>query len=132
MKKSGLIHPELLRVLAKLGHGHVVCLADAGLPIPDAVPRIDLAYRLGSPTFTDVLEALAPELVIEEVTMAEEAAAHCPEIVTAVNHAFPNATSRTTSHEQFKEATHAARVIIRTGETTPYANALFRSGVPFG
>lgn len=35
------------------------------------------------------------------------------------------------SHEQFKELTANAKVIIRTGETTPYANVILQSGVIF-
>jgi D-ribose pyranase len=131
VKKSGIIHPDLSRALAELGHGHQVCIADAGLPIPPGVERIDLAYRLGSPTFIDVLNALAAELVVEEMTVADEAAEHCPEIIAALGAAFPDVDTRSVSHEQFKRETNDARVVIRTGETTPYANVLLTSGVPF-
>ena len=132
MRADGLIHPQLVRVLAELGHGDQICLADAGLPIAGGVERIDLAYRFGSPPFLDVLAALAGELVIEEVTVAVEAASHCPEIVAALGEAFPDADRRTTPHEAFKAETCEVRAVIRTGETTPYANAILRSGVPFG
>ena len=132
MRANGLIHPQLVRVLAELGHGDRICLADAGLPIPDGVERIDLAYRFGSPLFLDVLDALTEELVVEEITVADEAGSHCPEIVAALGEAFPDASRRTISHEAFKAETGAVRAIIRTGDVTPYANAMLRSGVPFG
>ena len=35
------------------------------------------------------------------------------------------------THEQFKQLTKKAKVIIRTGETTPYANIILQSGVIF-
>ena len=35
------------------------------------------------------------------------------------------------SHEHFKHLTKQAKVIIRTGETTPYANIILQSGVIF-
>ena len=63
MRSGGIIHPELARVMASLGHLDRLCVADAGLPIPPGVVRIDLAYRLGQPSFVDVVDALAAELV---------------------------------------------------------------------
>ena len=35
------------------------------------------------------------------------------------------------THEQFKQLTKEAKVIIRTGEITPYANIILQSGVIF-
>ncbi len=131
MRTGGIIHPELARVLAELGHGHRICVADAGLPIPDGVTRIDLAYRLGAPTFADVIEAIGPELVVERITTAEEAASHCPDLVALLTTTFPDAEPRSVSHQQLKSETETVRAVIRTGETTPYANAILHSGVPF-
>jgi D-ribose pyranase len=37
----------------------------------------------------------------------------------------------TTSHEDFKAATRAARAIVRSGEFSPYANVILRAGVVF-
>ena len=51
MKKSGILHPELARVIASLGHGDGLCIADAGLPVPAGVLRIDLALGPGLPPF---------------------------------------------------------------------------------
>lgn len=34
-------------------------------------------------------------------------------------------------HEELKELVHTARLVIRTGEATPYANIILRCGVPF-
>ena len=74
MKRSGILHPELAFQIASCGHGDLVCIADAGLPIPPETPRIDLAYALGQPGFFNVLEAILPELAIEGAVWAEEAA----------------------------------------------------------
>ena len=132
MKKHGIVHPELARVLAELGHGDQICIADVGLPVPPGVPRIDLAYRLGAPGFLDVVAAIADEIVVEQLMIADEALARSPEVVAGLQQVFGEVRLVTTTHEQFKIATRRARVIIRTGETTPYANVLLTSGVPFG
>jgi len=131
VRSGGIIHPELARVMASLGHLDRLCVADAGLPIPPGVVRIDLAYRLGQPGFIDVVEALAAELVIEEVTMAEEASIYCPVVVAAVRGAFATASARAVPHEDFKKEVAGVRAVVRTGETTPYANVILTSGVPF-
>lgn len=131
MKHAGIVHPELARILATLGHGDVVCIADVGLPIPSGVDRVDLAYRLGSPSFGDVLAAVAAELVTERVTIASETADRSPGVDELVRSTFPHLDVDTVDHDELKQLTRAARVVVRTGETTPFANVLLTSGVPF-
>jgi D-ribose pyranase len=43
MRKSGVLHARLAAVLTELGHTDLLVVADAGLPIPPGVERIDLA-----------------------------------------------------------------------------------------
>jgi D-ribose pyranase len=35
------------------------------------------------------------------------------------------------SHDDLKRLTGTARVVVRTGEVTPYANVVLHAGVPF-
>ena len=56
MKKTPLINSEISAVIAQLGHMDTIVIGDMGLPIPDHVLRIDLAVRMGLPSFQDVLE----------------------------------------------------------------------------
>lgn len=42
MLKTGILHPQLARVLAELRHKDTLVIGDAGLPIPKGVERIDL------------------------------------------------------------------------------------------
>ena len=66
MKRSPLLHAELSHVIASLGHGDMLVLGDAGLPIPDGPRRIDLAVARGVPQLTDVLQAVLSETVSHE------------------------------------------------------------------
>ena len=34
MKKSGVLHNELAQIIASLGHGDLLVIGDAGLPVP--------------------------------------------------------------------------------------------------
>src|SRR5438132_210356 len=72
MKRGTLLHPELSRVIASLGHGDSLVIADAGLPIPAAVERIDLAFAPGKPAFMVVLEAVLAEMEVERAILAQE------------------------------------------------------------
>src|SRR2546422_10969921 len=70
MKRGTLLPPELSRVIARLGHGDALVIADAGLPIPAGVERIDLAFAPGKPAFMDVLEAVLAEMEVERDVLA--------------------------------------------------------------
>lgn len=51
MKKTPLLNIQLSRLIASLGHGDVVVIADAGLPVPKGVELIDLALTQGCRTW---------------------------------------------------------------------------------
>lgn len=129
MKKQGILNRELAGIFAKLGHTDQIVIADCGLPIPEDVPCIDLSYKLGEPSFVAILETVMEDLVVEKGIVAEEIGSHNPVIYKKITRHLPDIEM--VSHEQFKELTANAKVIIRTGETTPYANVILQSGVIF-
>lgn len=125
MKKSGLLNVALSAALARQGHGDLIIIADAGLPVPPGVACIDLAVTLGVPRFLDVLDAVLAEMVVEQAFAAEEATDPMRSELAA------RGVTKWMPHEAFKSRSAAARVIVRTGEATPYANVGLISGVPF-
>lgn len=127
MKRTGVLHAELSRVIAGMGHGDMLVIADAGLPVPKGVPCIDLAVTLGVPGFADVLTAVMLELVVERAQMAEEASDLPRRWVSEAGVPVP----QDMSHEAFKAACSAAVAVVRTGEGTPYANVALFAGVSF-
>jgi D-ribose pyranase len=131
MKKSGIINPELARALATLGHTDLICIADAGLPIPDFVARIDLTLVLGIPAIADVLGALEAECIFQKKVFAEEARAKNKEFVAELDSLWPDIVGQEVSHEEFKKLVSKCRFVIRTGEFKPYANVILESSVPF-
>jgi D-ribose pyranase len=138
MKKSGLLHPELSHVIATLGHTDILVIADAGLPIPEGVVRIDLAYSAGQPPFLSVLEAILSEMEVESATLALEMQDTTPKVfykkVLGRLEQLPKVKKQGVhfiSHEDFKLQTLRAKAIVRTGEFTPYANVMLQSGVVF-
>ena len=75
MNRGRLINPDLLALIASLGHTETIVIADAGLPIPVGVPRLDLSLVRGTPSFLAVLEAVSTELIIESATLVPKRSA---------------------------------------------------------
>ena len=129
MKRKGILNRELAGIFAKLGHTDQIVIADCGLPIPSGVPCIDLSYKLGEPSFLTILQTVLDDLVVEKAIAAEEVVTGSPDVYKELTGLLTELEM--VSHEQFKQLTAKAKVIIRTGETTPYANVILQSGVVF-
>jgi D-ribose pyranase len=131
MKRTTLLHAELSEVIARLGHGDLLVIGDAGLPIPDGPRRIDLAVSAHVPRFQDVLAAVLAEMKVESAVIAEELAPANRPVHAELMRQLGATPVATLSHERFKAATRDARAIVRTGEFSPYANVILRAGVVF-
>lgn len=130
MKKQGILNRELAGIFARIGHTDQIMIADCGLPIPDGVTCIDLAYKIGEPGFMAILEVVLADYKTEKVIIATEMASQNENLYKAVNDTV-DAAFEEVSHEELKALSAKAKVIIRTGEATPYANILLQSGVIF-
>lgn len=124
MRKSGLLNPALAGAVARLGHTDTFVIADCGLPIPHDVPVIDLTLTFGIPTFADTLAAILDEVVVETATIADSTP-------TEVRSLLPAVPLTEVSHDDLKREVARASFVVRTGSTTPFANVILRSGVPF-
>ena len=124
MRKSGLLNPALTSAVARLGHTDTFVIADCGLPIPHDVPVIDLTLTFGIPTFADTLATLLEEVVVEAGIIADTT----PPEVRSLLPAIPLTED---SHDDLKREVARASFVVRTGSTTPFANVILRSGVPF-
>jgi D-ribose pyranase len=131
MRRTGLQHGRLSAIVAAMGHGDRLVIADPGLPVPAGVECVDLAVCAGVPGFMDVLRAVAAELAIEGIVIAEELAAGNPALAREIGGATGRGDGTIVPHEEFKRMTREATAIVRTGEFTPYANVILVGGVAF-
>ncbi len=134
MKKTPLLNIALSRVIASLGHGDILIIADAGLPVPPGVELIDLALTPGIPDFASVLRTVLSEMQVESHVLADEMFKANPPGLTAVDqcHAHGQLGFRTLlSHTEFKQLSRSARAVVRTGECQPYSNIALIAGVTF-
>lgn len=133
MKKAGILNSEISRVLSYMGHTDLIAIGDCGLPIPDEVERIDLALAFGVPTFMQTLETVVGDMKVEKIILAEEIKTQNPKVLSEIEALFAEQGVETeyVSHVQLKALTHDCKAVIRTGETTPYANIILQSGCIF-
>ena len=133
MKRHGILNSDISRVLSYMGHKDRICIGDCGLPIPDETERIDLAVKFGVPTFMDVLKAVGDDMKIEKIVLAEEIKENNPKVLAEINEYFAGKEIEVefVSHVGLKEMTKECKAVIRTGETTPYANIILQSGCIF-
>ncbi|KJK19116.1 D-ribose pyranase [Pseudomonas sp. B21-012] len=134
MKKTPLLNIALSRLIASLGHGDILLIGDAGLPVPAGVELIDLALTPGIPDFASTLRIVLTEMQVESHVLAEEILQHQPPGLTAVEQLTAQGelgARRLLSHEEFKQLSRSARAIVRTGECQPYSNIALVAGVTF-
>lgn len=134
MKKTPLLNVALSRLIASLGHGDLIVIGDAGLPVPPGVELIDLALTQGIPDFVSTLSVVLSEMQVERHVLAREILDKQPSALVALDrlHAEGALGQRELlSHEQFKVLSQQARAIVRTGECQPYCNIVLAAGVTF-
>lgn len=126
-----MLNSNIDKVLADLGHTDQLTIGDLGLPVPSGIAKIDLTLRVGQPSFIDVLETVAQEMVVEKIILAEEIKEQNPRQLAAVKEVFPQLKIEFINHEAFKRQTQTSKAVIRTGEATPFSNIILQSGVLF-
>lgn len=129
MRRDGLWHPRLMAVVTAMGHTDELVVADAGLPVPGGVECIDLLWSRGQPPMLPVLRAVLAELVVEAAWLSTQTKE--PKLVADLGDALAGLPVHRLDHQHLKERLAGARVIVRTGESTPYANVILTAGVPF-
>lgn len=131
MKKGELLNSDISAVIAQMGHTETIAIGDCGLPIRNT-KRIDIALKKGVPGLIETLEAVLCELTVERIILAEEIKEYSPEMNDEIISYFDKRVKiEYMSHEKFKKETENTKAVIRTGESTSYANVILVSGVDF-
>lgn len=135
MKRMGILNADISRVLSYMGHTDTIAVGDCGLPIPDETERIDLAVTFGRPGFMEVLRVVAADMKVEKIVLAEEIKEKNPEVLQQIEELFAELETgfevEFVPHTELKNQTKQCKAVIRTGETTPYANIILQSGCIF-
>lgn len=129
MKKSGILNAQLAGALARLGHTDLLVVCDSGFPVPSGPEVVDLAFQFGVPRFQTVLDGLLEELVIEGSIAASEVREESPQVHDMLEDKLPDLGL--ISHDDLKRMSRNAKLVVRTGEATPFSNVILRCGVPY-
>lgn len=128
MLKTGILNPALNHLLSRIRHTNTVMIADRGFPFWPQLETVDLALIDDIPTVLEVFNAICANFSIGRVTMAEEFVQHNS---AATRQAFATALGNTPceylEHTQLKKLVPHAIGVIRTGDTTQYANMIIES-----
>ena len=128
MIRSGLLNPHVLSLIARVRHTNTLVIADRGFPFWPEIETVDLSLVDDVPTVMQVLTALRSNYVVGRAFMASEFVANnTKERVDAFNRALEGVTLTREPHVDFKKRVPHAIGLIRTGDTTQYANMILES-----
>lgn len=129
MLNTRVLNPQLLSLLARVRHTNCLVIADRGFPFWPQIETIDVSVMNDVPTVLQVLAAIRPDFQPVQAYMAKEFLDQNTEIT---RQAFANALvgipMQHEAHVEFKRRVPQAIGLIRTGDTTQYANLILVSG----
>jgi D-ribose pyranase len=128
MLKSGILNPQINSLLSRIRHTNLLVIADRGFPYWPQLETIDISLVDDIPNVLNVVRAVQGNFAIGRAWMAKEFLQHNS---AAVQQAFRDALAVTAiefeTHLDLKKRTAGAIGLIRTADTTPYANVVFES-----
>ncbi|PAF54833.1 D-ribose pyranase [Mycoplasmopsis agassizii] len=132
--RNRILNPKLVASIAKLGHFDLIAVVDAGMPLPykkKNIEIIDLSFYPGVPSFSDVFKKVLEELEYQRIYVAPETEEINPVIYKTILDNANREITFVSNHDELKELLTKTMLIIRTSETSPYANAIIECGVNF-
>ena len=106
----------------------LICLSDAGFPVPDKIKKIDISLNDNIPRLIDVLKVLIENLFVEKIILTEEMRNNCPEMFRDVINLFDVIEVELLDHMEFKKMVKMTKGFIRTGEFTAFSNIMLVAG----
>ena len=81
----------------------------------------------------DTLKIVTGDMKVEKIVLAKEIQTQNPKVLGEIEQLFAGQDIEVeyVSHAELKEQTKSCKAVIRTGETTPYANIILQSGCIF-
>lgn len=129
MLKTGILNPAINSLLSRIRHTNTLVIADRGFPFWPQIETIDISLIDDIPRVLEVVRALRTNFVVAQFFMVEEfLQANSAEVKTAFASALAGVPVIYEPHVIFKKRVPNAIGLIRTADTTPYANLILESG----
>jgi D-ribose pyranase len=132
-RKSTLLNGRLASVVTTLRYGESIVVADAGLPVPRGTETLDLAVVPGLPSTRQIVSVLKDNLVLLEIRIAAEMATANQGLRQEIIELFSGTDLvKEVGHvEGIESQLASARLVVQTGEGTPYGNVVLVGGLEF-
>ena len=128
MLKTGILNPQLSSLLARVRHTNTLVIADRGFPFWPMLETVDISLVDDVPTVLAVLLALRPNFQIGRAWMAREfLKSNNPRTRAEFATALDGIELLHEPHRELKKRVPQAIGLIRTGDTTQYANIILES-----
>ena len=128
MLKTGILNPSLNSLLSRVRHTNTLVIADRGFPFWPEVETVDISLVDNIPSVLDVIHAMLPNFSAGAAFMAEEfKSSNSFEVQTAFAKSLAPLAIQFEPHRSLKMRVPNAIGLIRTGDTTQYANIIIES-----
>ena len=129
MINHGILNPQILSLLARIRHTNALVIADRGFPFWPMIETVDVSVVDNLPTVLQLIQAVRANHNFTQAYQAEEFWKNntptTRQKFAAVLKGIPLAFE---PHVDFKKRVPHAIGLIRTGDTTQYANTILISG----
>ena len=128
MLKTGILNPQINSLLSRVRHTNTLVIADRGFPFWPQIETVDISLIDDIPRVLDVLRAIQANFMIGRVFQAQEFRdVNSSHVVQRLLDALAEIPLIVEPHIEFKKRVPHAIGLIRTGDTTQYANLIVES-----
>jgi D-ribose pyranase len=128
MIKTGILNPHINSLLSRVRHTNTLVIADRGFPFWPMIETVDISLVDDVPSVLAVLAAIRPNFHIGKAWMAREfLKQNSAKTRAAFAAALEGIQLTHEPHIEFKNRVPRAIGLIRTGDTTQYANMILES-----
>jgi D-ribose pyranase len=128
MLKTGILNPHVLNLLARVRHTNTLVIADRGFPFWPQIETVDISLVDDVPTVLQALAALRAHAIFGKAWMAKEfLRENSQSRQKRFRAALEGVSLKFEPHVEFKKRVPHAIGLIRTGDTTQYANVILES-----
>jgi len=129
MINHGILNPQILSLLARVRHTNALVIADRGFPFWPMIETVDISVVDDLPTVLQLIAAVRANHNFTEAYQAKEfLKSNSPATRAKFAAALKGVPTKYEPHVEFKKRVPHAIGLIRTGDTTQYANTILISG----
>jgi D-ribose pyranase len=129
MINHGILNPQILSLLARVRHTNALVIADRGFPFWPQIETVDISVVDDLPTVLQLIAAVRANHNFTQAFQAEEFLRNnSPAMRQKFAAALKGVPTTFEPHVEFKKRVTHAIGLIRTGDTTQYANTILISG----